>query len=77
MLFNILLVADWHQIGEHRQSLTNCSNQCKNYQCINYDYKVRYKVLVKKEGVLHKAESKIDKEPWTITTVHMNGTIRI
>jgi hypothetical protein len=30
MLFDILFVADWHKIGEHRQSLTDCGNQCKN-----------------------------------------------
>jgi hypothetical protein len=30
-----------------------------------------------KEGILHKAESKYSKEPWTITTFHINGTIRI
>jgi hypothetical protein len=26
MLFDILSVADWHKIGEHRQSLTDCDN---------------------------------------------------
>jgi hypothetical protein len=26
---------------------------------------------------VYKAESKYGKEPWTITTVHTNGTIRI
>jgi hypothetical protein len=30
-----------------------------------------------KEGILHKAESAYSKEPWTITTVHTNGTIKI
>jgi hypothetical protein len=30
MLFGILFVADWHKIGEYRQSLTDRSNQCKN-----------------------------------------------
>jgi hypothetical protein len=30
MLFNIPFVADWHKIGEYRQSLTGCSNQRKN-----------------------------------------------
>jgi hypothetical protein len=30
MLFNIPFVADWHEIGEHRQSLTDHSNQHKN-----------------------------------------------
>jgi hypothetical protein len=30
-----------------------------------------------KEGILRKVESNYGKEPWTITTVHTNGTIRI
>jgi hypothetical protein len=30
MLFDILFVADWHKIGEYRQSLTDCSNQHDN-----------------------------------------------
>jgi hypothetical protein len=30
MLFEILFVADWHKIGEHRQTLTDCSNQREN-----------------------------------------------
>jgi hypothetical protein len=31
----------------------------------------------RKDGILHKSESIWKKEPWTITTVHMKGTIRI
>jgi hypothetical protein len=77
MLFNISFVADWHKIGERRQSLTDCGNQCKNAKRIDYDYKVGDKVLVINEGILRKAESAYGKEPWTITTVHTNGTIRI
>ncbi len=77
MLFDIPFVADWRQIGERRQSLTNRGNQRKNAKHINYDYKVRDKVLVINEGILRKAESAYGKEPWTITTVHTNGTIRI
>jgi hypothetical protein len=30
MLFDIPFVADWHKIGEHRQSLTDRGNQRKN-----------------------------------------------
>ncbi len=74
MLFN---VADWHKIGERRQSLTDCGNHCKSAKRIDYDYKVGDKVLVINEGILRKAESAYGKEPWTITTVHTNGTIRI
>ncbi len=61
-LFDIPFVADWHKIGEYRQSLTDHSNQRKNTWCIDYDYKVRDKVLVEKEGILCKAESKYGKE---------------
>jgi hypothetical protein len=62
MLFNILFVVDWHKIGEHRQSLTDCGNQSKNVKCIDYDYKVRAKILVINEGILRKAESSYSKE---------------
>jgi hypothetical protein len=77
MLFDIPFVADWRKIGEQRQSLTDRGNQCKNAKQIDYDDKVGDKVLVINEGILRKAESKYGKEPWTITTVHTNGTIRI
>ncbi len=77
MLFNILFLADWHKIGEQRQSLTDRGNQCKSAKQIDYDYKVGDKVLVINEGILRRAESAHGKEPWTITTVYTNGTIRI
>ncbi len=70
-------MADWRKIGERRQSLTDRGNQRKNAKLIDYNYKVGDKVLVINKGILHKAESADDKEPWTITTVHTNGTIRI
>ncbi len=37
MLFDIPFVADWHKIGEPRQSLTDRGNQRKNAQRIDYD----------------------------------------
>jgi hypothetical protein len=77
MLFDILFVADWRKIEKLRQSLTDCGNQRKNAKPIDYDYKVGDKVLVINEGILCKAESAYGKEPWTITTVHTNGTIMI
>jgi hypothetical protein len=76
MLFNITFVADWRKIGERKQSLTDHGNQHKAKR-IDYDYKVRDKVLVINEGILRKAESAYSKEPWTITTVYTNGTLRI
>jgi hypothetical protein len=77
LLFDIPFVADWHKIGEQRQSLTDRGNQRENAKHIDYDYKVGDKVRVINKGILCKAESAYCKEPWTITTVHTNGTIRI
>ncbi len=77
MLFDIPFVADWCKIGERRQSLTNRGNQHENAKQIDYDYKVGDKVQVINKGILRKAESTYGKEPWTITTVHTNETIRI
>jgi hypothetical protein len=77
MLFDIPFIADWRKIGDPRQLLTDRGNQQENAKRIDYDYKVGDKVLVINEGILRKAESAYGKEPWTITTVHTNRTIRI
>ena len=45
-----------------------------NIKCIDYDNKVGYKVLFLQDGILRKAESPKQKEPWAITAVHMHET---
>jgi hypothetical protein len=77
MLFDIPFMADWRKFGDQRQSVTDCGNQHENANSIDYNYKVGDKVLVINKGILCKAESAYSKEPWTITTVHTNRTIRI
>ncbi len=67
MLFDIPFVADWKKIGDHRQSLTDCYNERENKRRIDYDYKVGDRVLIAKDSILRKSESKYCKEPWTIT----------
>jgi hypothetical protein len=60
-------------IGYTRQiAVTNMKNSSR----VNYNFKVGDKILIRKDGILRKAES-IWKNPWTITTVHTNETIRI
>ena len=60
-------------IGYTRQiTVTNVKNSSR----VNYDFKVGNKILIRKDGILRKAES-IWRNPWTITTVHTNETIRI
>ena len=77
MLFDILFIADWKKIGEYRQYQTDCNTRSENKTHVDWDYKVGDKVLVRKDGILHKTESKYDGDPWTITSVHMNGIIRV
>ncbi len=77
MLFDIPCIADWKKIGEHTQRLTDLNTAHENEGRIDYDYKVGQKILVRNEGILHKAQSIWQKEPRTITTVHMNGRITI
>jgi hypothetical protein len=77
MLFDIPFIADWKTIGEHRQRLTDCNTDRKNKGKIDYYYKVGQKILVQNEGILRKAQSIWQHDPWTITTVHTNGTITV
>jgi hypothetical protein len=77
MLFNIPFIADWNKIGDYRQHQTNLNMARKNSKRVDYDYKVGNKILLTQEGILCKAESPYSKKPWTIMTVHTNGTIRI
>jgi hypothetical protein len=40
MLFDILFVADWKQIGDYRQHQTDRSNKRENDKRVHYNYKV-------------------------------------
>ena len=76
-MFDIPFLADWNKIGDYRQSQTDRNTTRENKSRVDWDYKVGEKVLIRKDGILRKGETKYHKEPWTITTVHTNGTIRI
>ncbi len=45
MLFDVPFIADWKQIGEHRQRQTDLGNERENKTRVDFDYKVG---LVKK-----------------------------
>ncbi len=70
MLFDIPFVADWKQIGDYRQSQTDRSNTRENKKRVDYDYKVGDKVLIRKDGILRKAES-IWRKTKPIAATHM------
>jgi hypothetical protein len=77
MLFDIPFIADWKKIGECRQRLTDLNTAHENEGRVDYDYKVGQKILVWNEGILRKAQSIWQKDPWINTTVHTNKTITI
>jgi hypothetical protein len=77
MLFDIPFLADWNKIGDHRQRQTDHNTARENKSRVDWDYKIGDKVLLRKEGILRKSESKYHRDPWTISTVHTNGTIRV
>ncbi len=77
MLFDVPFIANWKQTGKYRQRQTDRDNEHENKTPVDFNYKVGEKVLIRKDGILHKAESRWIKKPWTITTVHTNGTIKI
>jgi hypothetical protein len=54
MLFDIPFIADWKQIGEYRLHQTDCSNKRENSSCVDYDYKVGDKTLIRNYGILRK-----------------------
>jgi hypothetical protein len=59
------------------QQLSDLNIAPENKGRFDYDYKVAQKVLVRNNGIFRKAESRYLKDPWTITSVHTNGTIRV
>ena len=76
MLFDIPYIADWTAIGNRRQASVDQMNTRENSRRVDFDYAVGQKVLLKKDGILCKAEDKY-VGPYNVTQVHTNGTIRI
>ncbi len=77
MLFDVPFLADWKKIGEYRQRQTDKHTERENNTRIDWDYQPGDKVLLQKDGILRKSDSRYESEPWTITSVHTNGTIRV
>eukprot|EP00804_Cyclotella_cryptica_P012813 CCRYP_010570-RB/>CCRYP_010570-RB protein AED:0.45 eAED:0.45 QI:86/-1/1/1/-1/0/1/5/145 len=75
MLFDVPYIADWSKIGEYRQIQTDNNTRRENASRINYQ--PGDKVLLQKDSILRKTESRYESDPWTITSVHTNGTIRV
>ena len=47
MLFDIPYIADWKKIGDNRQHQTDLSNKREIKKCVDFDYKVGDKILIR------------------------------
>eukprot|EP00804_Cyclotella_cryptica_P017418 CCRYP_016643-RB/>CCRYP_016643-RB protein AED:0.45 eAED:0.45 QI:87/-1/1/1/-1/0/1/103/114 len=63
MLFDVPYIADWSQIGEYRQRQTDRNTRQENASRIDWDYQPGDKVLLRKDGILRKTESRYDSDP--------------
>eukprot|EP00804_Cyclotella_cryptica_P027828 CCRYP_009238-RA/>CCRYP_009238-RA protein AED:0.07 eAED:0.07 QI:0/-1/0/1/-1/0/1/0/96 len=77
MLFGVPFLADWLKIGEYRQKQTDKNTQWENTTRVDWDDQPDDKVLPHKDSILRKTESRYESDPWTITSVHTNGTKRV
>ena len=77
MLFDVPFIADLSKIGEYRQKQTDKNTRWENDTRIDWDDQPGDIVLLRKDGILRKTESRYESDPWTITSVHTNGTIRV
>jgi hypothetical protein len=64
-----------HAANSKKQSDKN--TRWENDTHLDWDYQPGDKVLLHKDGILPKTESRYESDPWTITSVHTNGTIRV
>eukprot|EP00985_Skeletonema_marinoi_P031804 scaffold37810_cov288-Skeletonema_marinoi.AAC.1 len=79
MLFDILFIADWSDIGRIRQQLVDRNNARENKRRLPFDYVPGSKCLIISEINGEKQRKAKDKNhgPYVVTSVFTNGTVRI
>jgi hypothetical protein len=76
MVFETPFLVDWNKIGDHRECQTDLTRNMKIAHIV-IATKNGDQVLLQNDGIPCKSESRYESDPWTITSVHTNGTIRI
>ena len=56
---------------------TDLDMTLENHSHCDWDYQVGDKELHRKDGILGKLECQYQCDPWTITSIHMNGKTRV
>ncbi len=74
-MFDLPYLDDWTAIGKHRQLLVDKINEHENKRCYDFDYQVGHKVMLEQDGEKLRKGQVNHLGPYTITSVHTNGTI--
>jgi len=61
MLFDILFIAAWKQIGEYRLHQTDHSIKRENSSRVDFDYNVGDKIIIRYDGILRKQSTSVKK----------------
>jgi hypothetical protein len=69
-------VADWAAIAMQKQKEIERNNARENKKRVEWDYRSGQQVLLERPGLIGKLESP-RSGPYTITQVHVNGTVTI
>ena len=76
MLLPIKYIANWEQITNNNQTKINKTNILENRRRIDYDYRVGDQVYLEIDELQRKLNNPREG-PYTITQVHVNGTVTI
>ena len=76
MLLNVPLIADWKAIQKHMEQVVNKALLKSNKERINYNYRIRQKILKYDNSIAGKLESKTTG-PFEILHIHLNGMVPI
>ena len=77
MLFNVSFLADWNKVGDYRQRQTDRNTARETKQRVDWGHAIGDEVLLGNKGTLRKSKQLYEKDPWTVSQLHTNETIRI
>ena len=76
MLFNLTSVVDWRVAIAEKQRQVDIDNIRENSRQVTHDYAIGDIVYVEMTGIYRKLDFK-KQEPYRITEVFTNGTVRV
>ena len=77
IIMRIKVVANWEKIEVRKLTAVVTTNQHENRSRLNYNYKIRYKVLLILSDEATSEINELTEGPYAVTKVYRNETVRI